>query len=265
MSTVGKMIRFERVFNRANGKTLIVPMDHGISIGPIKGVIDMKTTIQKVAVGGANAIIEHKGLVGEGLRGQGPDIGLIIHLSASTDLSPYPNAKTIICTVEEAIKLGADAVSIHVNLGDEDEKEMMNDFGRISRECREWGMPLLAMVYARGEKIPNSFDVNVVKHSARVAGEMGADIVKVPYTGSVDSFREVTEGCNIPVVIAGGEKMDSDEEILEMVKGSIEAGGSGISIGRNIFQHDDPEKIVRAMSSIIHTNASVEEALKLLK
>ena len=114
MSNVGKMIRFERVFNRTNGKTLIVPMDHGISIGPIKGVIDMKTTIQKVAVGGANAIIEHKGLVGEGLRGEGPDIGLIIHLSASTDLSPYPNAKTLICTVEEAIKLGADAVSIHV-------------------------------------------------------------------------------------------------------------------------------------------------------
>ncbi len=265
MSNVGKMIRFERVFNRSNGKTLIVPMDHGISIGPIQGVIDMKTTIQKVAVGGANAIIEHKGLVGEGLRGEGPDIGLIIHLSASTDLSPYPNAKTIICTVEEAIKLGADAVSIHVNLGDEDEKEMMNDFGRISRECREWGMPLLAMVYARGKKIPNSFDVNVVKHSARVAGEMGADIVKVPYTGNVETFREVTEGTNIPVVIAGGEKMDSDKEILEMVKGSIEAGGSGISIGRNIFQHQDPEKIVRAMSSIIHTNASVEEALQILK
>lgn len=265
MSNIGKMIRFERVFNRDNGKTLIVPMDHGISIGPIDGIIDLKTTIQKVAVGGANAIIEHKGLVGEGLRGQGPDIGLIIHLSASTSLSPHPNAKTIVCTVEEAIKLGADAVSVHVNLGDEDEKEMLNDFGRISRECREWGMPLLAMVYARGENIPNSFDTEVVKHSARVAAEVGADIVKVPYTGSVESFREVTEGCSIPVVIAGGEKMDSDREILEMVKGSIEAGGAGISIGRNIFQHKDPEKIVKAMSAIIHTDISIEDALAIVE
>ncbi len=265
MSTIGKMIRFERVFNRANGKTLIVPMDHGISVGPIAGVIDMKDTIQQVAVGGANAIIEHKGLVGEGLRGSGPDIGLIIHLSASTDLSPYPNAKTIVCTVEEAIKLGADAVSIHVNLGDEDEKEMLKDFGQISRDCKEWGMPLLAMVYARGKNITNSFDVNVVKHSARVGGEMGADIVKVPYTGSVETFREVTEGCNVPVVIAGGEKMDSDTEILEMVKGSIDAGGAGISIGRNIFQHASPQKIVMAMSSIIHDGKSVSEALKILE
>lgn len=264
MSNVGKMIRFERIFNRNNGKTLIVPMDHGISIGPINGIIDLKTTIQKVAVGGANAIIEHKGLIGEGLRGAGPDIGLIIHLSASTCLSPHPNAKTIVCTVEEAIKLGADAVSVHVNLGDEDEKEMLNDFGRISRECREWGMPLLAMVYARGDKIPNGFETGVVKHSARVAAEVGADIVKVPYTGSVESFREVTDGCSIPVVIAGGEKMDSDREILEMVRGSIDAGGSGISIGRNIFQHKNPEKIVQAMSAIIHTEISADEAMKFL-
>lgn len=265
MSTMGKMIRFERIFNRVNGKTLIVPMDHGISVGPINGVIDMKNTIQKVALGGANAIIEHKGLVGEGLRGKGPDIGLIVHLSASTDLSPYPNSKTIICTVEEAIKLGADAVSIHVNLGDDDEKDMLNDFGTISRECREWGMPLLAMIYARGKKIKNGFDVNVVKHSARVGNEMGADIVKVPYTGSVETFKEVTEGCSVPVVIAGGEKMDSDTEILEMVKGSIDAGGAGISIGRNIFQHKRPRRIVMAMAAIIHDGSTVEDALKILR
>lgn len=261
MSSIGKMIRFERIFNRATGRTIIVPMDHGTTVGPIKGVIDMKSTIQKVANGGATAILEHKGLVAEGLRGAGPDIGLIIHLSASTCLSPCPNAKTLVCTVEEAIKLGADAVSIHLNLGDADEKEMLRDFGRVSADCRTWGMPLLAMCYARGEKITNSYDVNFVKHAARVGGELGADIVKVNYTGSPESFREVTEGCNVPVVIAGGETMDSDRDILEMVKGSIDAGGAGISIGRNVFQHRDPENLVKAMHMIIHQDRSVEEAL----
>jgi class I fructose-bisphosphate aldolase len=265
MSDIGKMIRFERIFNRNTGRTIIVPMDHGISVGPINGVIDMKSSIQQVAIGGANAVVEHKGLVGAGLRGKGPDIGLIIHLSASTSLSPYPNAKTLVCTVEEAIKLGADAVSIHVNLGDEDEKIMLNDFGNISRICNDWGMPLLAMIYARGEKIKDGFHVDVVKHAARVGSELGADIVKVPYTGNPETFCKVTEGCSVPVVIAGGEKMDSDREILEMVKGAIDAGGAGVSIGRNVFQHRTPQKMVEAMAAIIHDNKSLEEALAILE
>jgi len=229
MTILGKQIRMERIINRNTGKTVIVPMDHGISVGPIAGLTDMKTAIQKVSEGGANAIVEHKGLVSAGHRRRGRDIGLIIHLSASTSLSVYPNAKTLVCSVEEAIKLGADAVSIHVNLGNGQEREMLRDFGQVSYEARTWGMPLLAMIYPRGEKIRDEYDVAVIKHAARVGNEMGADIVKVSYTGSPESFRKVVEGCSVPVVIAGGPKMDSDREILEMVKGSIDAGGAASS------------------------------------
>lgn len=264
MSTIGKQIRLERILNRDTYKTVIVPMDHGISIGPIPGLTDMKDAVQKVVDGGANAIVEHKGLVKAGHRKSGKDIGLIIHLSASTSLSPFPHAKTLVCSVEEAIQLGADAISIHVNLGDNTEKDMLNDFGRVSYEARKWGMPLLAMIYPRGEKITNEYDVKVIKHAARVGNEMGADIVKVSYTGSEESFREVVEGCSIPVVIAGGEKMESDREILEMVKGAMNAGGAGVSIGRNVFQHQNPKQMVKAMSAIVHENCSVEEALSIL-
>ncbi|MEA1967558.1 MAG: 2-amino-3,7-dideoxy-D-threo-hept-6-ulosonate synthase [Thermodesulfobacteriota bacterium] len=264
MSVIGKRIRMERIINRDTGKTIIVPMDHGISIGPVKGILDIRDTVHKVAKGGANAIVEHKGLVGDGLRGQGPDIGLIVHLSASTSLAPNPNAKTLVCTVEEAIKLGADAISIHVNLGNGDEIQMLNDFGRISRIAGDWGMPLLVMIYPRGEKIPNPYDKEAVKHAARVGCEMGGDIIKVSYTGSRESFREVVEGCSVPVVIAGGEKMDSDRDVLTMVKDSIDAGGAGVSIGRNVFQHDDPTKMVEAMSVIIHDGKSVDDALEVL-
>lgn len=265
MTFVGKAIRMERIINRNTGRTVIVPMDHGISVGPIPGLINMKVAIQKVSEGGANAIVIHKGLVKAGHRGQGNDIGLIIHLSASTNLSIYPNAKTLVCTVEEAIKLGADALSIHVNLGNGQEKEMLADFGRVSNEARNWGMPLLAMMYPRGEKIKNEYDVKVIKHVARVGCEMGADIIKVSYTGSAESFREVVEGCSCPVVIAGGPKMDSDREILEMVKGSIEAGGAGVSIGRNVFQHRDPTRMIQAISGIVHENMTVEQGLELLE
>ncbi|MEA3280543.1 MAG: class I fructose-bisphosphate aldolase family protein, partial [Thermodesulfobacteriota bacterium] len=197
--------------------------------------------------------------------GGGMDIGLILHLSASTSLSPYPNAKTLVCSVEEAIKLGADAVSIHVNLGNGGEKEMLKDFGKVSYEARTWGMPLLAMIYPRGEKIKDEYDVKVIKHAARLGNEMGADIVKVSYTGSTETFKEVVAGCSVPVVIAGGEKMDSDMEILEMVKGAIDAGGAGVSIGRNVFQHKDPESMVRAISGIVNDGMGVDEAIKFLQ
>lgn len=265
MTIIGKLIRMERIMDRNTGRTIIVPMDHGTSVGPIEGIADIKSAVAKVAEAGANAIVEHKGLVGAGHRRRGSDIGLIVHLSASTSLSPFPHSKTLVCSVEEAIKLGADAVSVHVNIGDHQEKEMLNDFGRVAAEARTWGMPLLAMVYPRGEKIQDEFDVSVVKHAARVGCEMGADIVKVSYTGSPETFREVVAGATVPVVIAGGAKMDSDKDILEMVHGAVQAGAAGVSIGRNVFQHADPGKLIRAMARIIFENGTVEEGLDLLK
>jgi len=259
---VGKRIRMERIMDRITGKTVIVPMDHGVTLGPMPGLINMRQTIDAVARGGANAIVIHKGLVEAGHRRSGKDVGLIIHLSASTSVAPDPNSKVLVCTVEEAIKLGADAVSIHVNIGAEDEKAMLKDLGQVARDAAEWGMPLLAMMYMRGPKIKNGYDKNVVKHAARVGAELGADIVKVPYTGSVETFREVVEGCFVPVVIAGGEKMETDRDVLEMVKGSVMAGGAGVSIGRNAFQHRDPERIVRVIYQMVHNGFSVDDGLK---
>lgn len=259
---IGKRIRMERIMDRNSGKTVIIPMDHGVTLGPTAGLINMRETINAVAAGGANAILMHKGLVEAGHRGSGKDVGLIVHLSASTRMAPDPNSKTIVCTVEEAIKLGADAVSIHVNLGADDERSMLTDLGNIARVALEWGMPLLAMMYTRGSKVKSEYDVKMVKHAARVAAELGADIVKVVYTGSPESFREVVEGCFVPVVIAGGEKMGNDQDILEMVKGAVEAGGAGVSIGRNVFQHKDPTKIVQAICKIVHNGSTVETGLK---
>jgi class I fructose-bisphosphate aldolase len=262
---VGKLIRLERIMNRETGRTVIVPMDHGVTVGPIEGLIDMKTTVNQVASGGANAIVIHKGLVEGGHRRRGKDVGLIIHLSGSTNLSPLPNAKTLVCTVEEAVKLGADALSIHVNIGNGTEREMLADLGWVAREARDWGMPLLAMMYPRGEKIQDEYDPKVIAHVARLGAELGADIIKVSYTGSVETFRKVVAGCPVPVVIAGGPKMSSDRDILEMVKGAIEAGGAGVSIGRNVFQHRDPSRMVGAISLLVHENAGVDEALSFLQ
>jgi predicted phospho-2-dehydro-3-deoxyheptonate aldolase len=262
---IGKKIRLERIINRNSRRTVIVPMDHGVTVGPIEGLVDMRTAVTNVVAGGANAILMHKGIVRAGHRGTGKDVGLIIHLSGGTSLSPDPNAKELVCTVEEALKLGADAVSIHINLGAGTDREMLSQLGYVSERCFEWQMPLVAMMYTRGSKIEDEYDVRYVKHAARVGAELGADIVKVPYTGSVESFREVVDGCPVPVVIAGGPKMDSDEDIFRMVEGALAAGSAGISIGRNAFQHKNPTKIIQALSQVVHNNASVEDSLEMLK
>jgi predicted phospho-2-dehydro-3-deoxyheptonate aldolase len=262
---IGKQIRLERILNRDTHRTVIVPMDHGITVGPIAGLENMRDTVAKMVNGGANAILMHKGMVSAGHRGGGRDVGLIVHLSAGTTLSPDPNAKVPVCTIEEAVRLGADAVSIHVNLGASTDAEMLRDFGDTSRGCAAWGMPLVAMIYTRGPKIESEYDVRYIKHAARVGAEVGADIVKVNYPGSPDFFQEVVAGCPVPVVIAGGEKLESDADLLQMVADSVAAGGAGASIGRNAFQHADPEGMVRAISMIVHEGASVPAAKHFLE
>lgn len=257
----GKKIRIERILDRNSGKTVIIPMDHGVTVGPVAGLINMPGTIRSVAAGGANAVIMHKGLVETAVKNRG-EMGLILHLSASTQSGIDPNSKTLICTVEEAIKLGADAVSVHVNLGTGEEKSMLKDLGVISKVAMEWGMPLLAMMYSKTHQGEDDKDVRIVKHSARLGAELGADIVKVPYTGSPESFKEVVEGCFVPVVIAGGGKVETDQGILEMVKGAMVAGGAGVSIGRNVFQHKNPSRIVRAICKVVHHGSTVKEGLR---
>jgi len=134
----------------------------------------------------------------------------------------------------------------------------------VARECKEWGIPLLVMIYPRGKDIKNGYDVDLIKQCARVGMELGADMVKTSYTGDIDSFREVTRGAIIPVLIAGGPKMGSDRDLLQMVSDSIEAGGRGVSIGRNIFQHRNPTAMTRAVADVVLRDATVDEALKSL-
>ena len=253
----------ERILDRRTHRAVIVPMDHGLTLGPIQGLIDLREAVDKVAEGGANAVLGHMGLPLHGHRGYGKDVGLIIHLSASTSLGPDPNHKVLVTTVEDAIIIGADAVSVHINIGAEDEAEMLADLGWVARTCDQWGMPLLAMMYPRGPKVKSEHDVEYVKHAARVGAELGVDIIKTNYTGDPDTFKEVVMGCQIPVVIAGGPKMNTEHELFEMIYDSIQVGAAGVSIGRNIFQAENPTLLVKKISKIVHEDYTVDEAEKI--
>jgi fructose-bisphosphate aldolase/2-amino-3,7-dideoxy-D-threo-hept-6-ulosonate synthase len=258
---VGKKRRLERIF-REDGKSVIVPMDHGVSLGPVRGLINMQRIIDQLALGGAESIVIHKGIA---QRIETRGMGLIVHLSASTNLSSDPLWKVQVCSVAHAVRIGADGISIHINIGAPREGEMLTDMALIADECEELGIPLLAMMYPRGPKITDSYNVEVVKHVARLGAELGADIIKTNYTGSPETFREVVESCPVPVVIAGGPKQKNVEAVLKMIYDSIQVGGAGVSIGRNTFQHENPTLMTKALSAIVHQGATVEESLLILR
>ncbi len=253
----------ERIVDRKTHRSVIVPMDHGITAGPIAGLIDLRATVDKVAEGGATAVLGHMGLPLHGHRGYGKDIGLIIHLSASTQLGPDPNHKVLVTRVTDALKIGADAVSVHINVGADDEAEMLTDLGQVARTCDQWGVPLLAMMYPRGSKVKSEHEVEYVKHAARVGAELGVDMIKTNYTGAPETFKEVVQGCQIPVVIAGGPKMSTEHELFQMIYDAIQVGAAGVSIGRNVFQADDPVLLVRQISKLVHEDYTVDEVEQL--
>jgi predicted phospho-2-dehydro-3-deoxyheptonate aldolase len=247
-----------------NGKAVIIPMDHGVSCGPIDGLIDMNKAVEDMTAGGASAVLLHKGII-KSLKSR-PKCGVILHASAGTDLERDTKRKAVVASVEDALRLGANAMSIHVNIGgSEYEPEMLQDLGKMASDCDKANMPLLAMTYARGDNVKNSFDVEAIKLVTRVGAELGADIVKCNYTGDSASFKEVVCGCPVPVVIAGGPKCKTDKDVLEMVRGAMDAGSIGISLGRNAFQHANRIKMVSALRAIIVNNSSVEDAMKLFK
>ncbi|HTY74600.1 MAG TPA: 2-amino-3,7-dideoxy-D-threo-hept-6-ulosonate synthase [Candidatus Nanoarchaeia archaeon] len=256
----GKKRRLTRIFQSDN-RTVIVPMDHGVTIGPCMGIENMQQTINNLIKGKADAILVHKGIA---KHVNCSNTGLIVMLSGASNLSPNPNNKVQVCSIQEAVRLGADGVSVHINVGAQDEDKMLTMLGKVADECEVYGMPLLAMMYPRGPKITNEHAPDVVAHAARLGAELGADIVKTNYTGDINTFKNVVECCPVPIVIAGGPKAKTAKDTLEMTTEALKAGSAGLSIGRNVFQHENQTVMIKALSAIVHDGASVEAALKIL-
>ncbi len=256
----GKNRRMKQIFQK-DSRTIIVPMDHGVTAGPIQGIINMQQTINQLVKGGVDAVIVHKGTV---KTVDDINTGLIVMLNGISNLTPNMNNKIQVCSVKEATRIGADAVAIHINVGAQDEDKMLANLGKVAEECDNFGLPLLAMMYPRGPKITNEHAVEAVAHAARVGAELGADIIKTNYTGTIESFKQVTESCPVPVLIAGGPKCESAGELLRTTSDALKAGAAGLSMGRNVFQYDNQTLIVKALSAIVHKGVSIEQAQKIL-
>jgi DhnA family fructose-bisphosphate aldolase class Ia len=216
----------------------------------------MRSTLKRVAEGEPDGVIMHRGPVLAGLSD--PAAGaLVLHLSAGTELSPSPFVKSPVSGPEEALQLGADAVSVHVTLGVDDERDAraLAALDRCSTECRRWGIPLLAMMYVHGVAKPDA-----VVHAARVAADLGADLVKVNYTGDPESFARLVQTCYVPVLMAGGPSVGDGLETLKTVADAIAAGAAGVCIGRNVYQHPSPTSMLRALGAVVHGGATPRRA-----
>ena len=252
----GLAARLERI--STGGRYLVVPMDHGITLGPVTGLVDLESTVDAITESGADAVLTQKGVaprVHEHKNGK----GYIVHLNGSTAIGPDSNDKRTTGSVEAALRAGADAVSFHINVGSDHEPDQLTQLGELTERAHRLGVPVLAMSYARGPDV-DEHDAESLAHAVRIAEELGADVVKTAYSGDPDTFERVCAATRLPVVIAGGSR-GTDRQTAEMVRGAMDAGAAGVSMGRSIFQHDDPGAITHAVSAIIHDDADVADAV----
>jgi DhnA family fructose-bisphosphate aldolase class Ia len=254
--------RFNRIF-RPDGRALIVAMDHGIVKGAYPGLETPAGMIGQVVAAGADAVLTSYGMARQFARELGP-VGLILRVDGGvTHLASTEGPGRLFFGVEEALRLGADAVALCAYPGTDREGATLENLARAAGQAHAWNLAVLS------EMVPGDFDsppqyrtLESIRLSVRVAAELGADLVKTPY---VDGFEAVTGSCYVPVVILGGARRGSEREMLAEIRASLDAGGAGVAIGRNVFQAQDPGAMTAAIAAMVHEDASVEQAQAILQ
>jgi class I fructose-bisphosphate aldolase len=273
----GKTIRLGRILDPRTHRAAVIAFDHGLHLGPVPGIMQPGETLETLAEAGADAF-----LVGPGIAraytsvftGRGAP-GLILRVDWTNRwrehdmLGSEEGRGCMIATVEEAARLGADAVLTYMFLGYKDpadEAKQAADVAALARACEAHGLGCIIEPMARGRRADHDiYRAEYIALGARIACELGADLLKTDYSGDAESFRQVTAAAFRPVLIAGGPKTGTLREALEMVQGALAAEACGMFIGRNVFQAPDPGHMMRVLRQIIHDDLDVESALAQLE
>jgi len=252
-SHVARSLRLRRLHHHSTAGLLIAPVDHSIGDGPVvtRGT-PIDRLIGQLGDGGVDAIIVHKGSVRHIHPDRFAEMSLIVHLNASTSHALDPDAKYMVTAVEEAIRIGADGVSVHVNMGSLEEPRQIQDFARVADACDRWNLPLMAMMYPRGPKIVDPADPALLAHAVTIAADLGADLVKTVYPGTVDGMLDLAAVCPIPILVAGGPRRGSETELLRFVADALAGGAAGVAMGRNLFQAPDPRRLAGKIARLVH-------------
>ncbi|HLE64783.1 MAG TPA: aldolase [Candidatus Bathyarchaeia archaeon] len=249
-----------------NGKGMLLAYDQGFEHGPSADFNDRNIDpnhILDIAVKGEfTAVVLHKGIAEKYYNGKVP---LILKLNGKTNLPRGEPLSTQICSVEQAISLGARGVGYTIYLGSAHESVMLQEFGEIQEDAHEEGLPAIAWIYPRGEAVKNDTAPEIVAYAARAGLEIGADAVKIKYTGAPDTFQWAVKAAGATkVFMSGGPKAPTDETFLSQVKGAMDAGATGLAVGRNVWQHQEPLKMASALKEIIFSGGAIQKALQLV-
>lgn len=267
LNYIGKRIRLRRIMSK--GRCIVFAFDHGVEHGPsdfTSETLNPRRVLEKV-IESVDAIMLTPGLARLTWDLWGGRVSLIAKITGKTNLRPE-NKRLLQSTfglVEDAITLDADAVAVTVYWGSPFEDKMLNYWFIVKNKAETYGLPCLQLAYPRGPTIKNIYELEVVKYGARAAAESGADLIKTYYTGSEETFRQVVESAaGVPVLMSGGPKRMSDFEFLTDVFSVIKAGGKGVVVGRNVFQHRNPRGILRAIGAIVYEDKTPDEVVKLI-
>lgn len=250
MST-GKQIRMRRLFG-PDGRALMVAMDHAAIGGPMHYLKDPEEAIEAVVEGVPDSLLLTRGMLRHGWSAIPPEVGLILRISGGFTIleGAQEFRDRVISTVEDSLRWGVDGVAVTVKFGHELEGEFIQAVSRLADACDRWEVPLLieAMVVLRGSS--GLAEDEALAVAARSAAELGADMVKLKYPTKSGNLGEVAEGCPVPILVLGGEKA-GDEEILGMVKKAIDEGACGVTMGRNVWQREDPAQFMRSLQAAL--------------
>jgi fructose-bisphosphate aldolase, class I len=266
-ASTGKAIRMNRLIQAETNTCLICAIDHGMTSPEfLDGLYDTEARVRETIMGGANVLMLGRGVAKASAHLFQRDMSLALMLTASAAGRPAGAVITPIGSVEEALRCGADAVVMYVALAGDNEAEAITYLSRIGETCELLGMPFIAEAeypnaYQSLNTMSHEYGPDYLKRNARLCAEMGADIVKVNWSGDQQSFEEIIRACGRPVVLAGGSLL-SDAELLGRMAAARDVGAIGCSVGRNIFQHKRPEAITRAISRIFRDRWSPVQALE---
>lgn len=249
---IGTMRRRARLFDPSSGKSVVLCLDHGASDGMIPGIENLQDVLAAAGSTRTQGMVVNKGLARSWGSSVDQRLSLMVQLSGGTKHGLPTYNKSLVCSVPEALRAGADAVCVHVNLGNDLEDRMLGDLGVVTDEAHQLGLPVMAVIYARGGQIVNELDPALISHSIRLGGELGADVVAVPYSGDAASFGLAARSCPVPVLVTGGPRKPDLSIYLEDVEMALKAGASGVCVGRNVFQHPNPAEALAQVAERVH-------------
>jgi putative autoinducer-2 (AI-2) aldolase len=251
--------RLSRIISPKTGHTVMLAVDHGYFLGPTSRLEVPRKTI-KPLLPHADAIMLTRGVLRTSVD-PGTGTPVVLRVSGGTSIIGGSLADEGITTpMEEAIRLNVSAVALSIFVGTEYEKQTLLSLSDLASEGERYGMPVLA-VTAVGKELEKR-DARFLSLCCRIAAELGAHFVKTYYC---EDFEKVVEGCPVPVVIAGGPKLETFRDTLQLVRDAIDRGAVGVDMGRNIWQSDHPIAAIKAVRAVVHKKASIDEAMDIFE